>query len=75
VRVSPDENYADNLNVLIAALPHTLNAQQLARLVAYVQKGKPALILLDPFPAFNLNLSPSADSAPAAVESRKRDDH
>ena len=66
VRVSPDENYPDNLNVLIAALPHTLNSQQLERLVAYLQKGKPALILLDPFPAFNLNLSPSADSAPEA---------
>jgi ABC-2 type transport system permease protein len=65
VRVSSDENYPDNMGVLIATLPHTLTLPQLERLVAYVRTGKPALILLDPFPAFNLNLSPAADSAPA----------
>ncbi|MCW5977714.1 MAG: Gldg family protein [Bryobacteraceae bacterium] len=66
VRVSPDDNYPENLNVLIAALPHTLNRQQLERLVAYVQQGNPVLVLLDPLPAFNMNLSPAADSEPPA---------
>lgn len=64
VRVAPDQDYPDNLDALIAALPHTLNAQQLQRLVDYVKRGRPALILLDPLPAFNVNLSPAAASAP-----------
>jgi ABC-2 type transport system permease protein len=64
VRVAPDQEYPENLDALIAALPHTLSAPQLERLVNYVKRGRPALILLDPLPAFNVNLSPAATSAP-----------
>ena len=64
VKVSPDQDYPENLDVLLAALPHTLNAQQLSRLVAYVKEGRPALVLLDPLPAFNVDLSPAAAGAP-----------
>lgn len=64
VRVAPDQDYPENLDALIAALPHTLNAQQLERLVNHIKRGRPALILLDPLPAFNVNLSPAAASAP-----------
>ncbi len=57
-QISPDADYPDDLNILAAVIPHTLTPPQLERLTAYVRKGKPALILLDPFPAFNLGLSP-----------------
>jgi ABC-2 type transport system permease protein len=64
IRVAPDQDYPENLDALVAALPHTLSAPQLERLVNYVNRGRPALILLDPLPAFNVNLSPAAASAP-----------
>jgi ABC-2 type transport system permease protein len=35
-----------------------LTQPQADRLAAFVKSGKPALILLDPLPAFNINLSP-----------------
>lgn len=58
-QVMPDSEYPQDLSVLVAALPYTLNAAQLDRLVGYAKKGKPLLLLVDPFPAFNLNLSPA----------------
>jgi ABC-2 type transport system permease protein len=64
-QVPPDSEYPDDLNALLVALPHTLTAPQLERLTAYLKKGKPALVLLDPLPAFNVNLSPSANDQPA----------
>ena len=64
-QVSPDTEYAEDLDVLLAVLPSTLTTQQLGRLTAYVRKGKPVLVALDPLPAFNLNLSPQAQAQPA----------
>ncbi len=66
-QVPPDADYPDDLSVLIAVLPHTLNPAQLGRLADYVKKGRPALILLDPFPAFNLALAPAAEADPMAA--------
>jgi ABC-2 type transport system permease protein len=64
-QVSPDTDYPEDLDVLIAVLPTTLTTAQLDRLTAYAQSGKPLLIALDPLPAFNLNLSPQAQAQPA----------
>jgi len=64
-QVSPDADYPEDLDVLLAVLPSTLNTQQLARLTAYVRKGEAVLAALDPLPAFNLNLSPQAQGQPA----------
>lgn len=64
LQMAPGAEYPEDLSVLIAALPHTLNAAQLERLVAYVKKGRPALLMLDPFPAFNMNLAPAAEADP-----------
>ncbi|MBK5293988.1 MAG: Gldg family protein [Acidobacteriia bacterium] len=63
VHVPPDGDYPEDLHVLIAALPHTLTPPQLARLTGYVQKDRPAFILVDPLPAFNVSLSPAASGA------------
>src|SRR5581483_7884624 len=43
---------------LIVALPSSLTQAQADRLTAYVKRGKPVLLLVDPMPAFNLELAP-----------------
>ncbi len=63
-KVSPDSDYPKDLDALIVALPNTLTRRQLARLTTYVETGKPVLVLLDPLPAFNLDLSPAAADSP-----------
>jgi ABC-2 type transport system permease protein len=62
-QVSPDSDYPDDLDALIAALPWTLTQPQLDRLAAYAQKGKPLLLIVDPLPAYNMDLAPQ-QSAP-----------
>jgi ABC-2 type transport system permease protein len=58
VQVSPDSDYPEDLDALVAALPSSLAQAQLDRLTAYVRQGKPVLALLDPMPMFNLELAP-----------------
>lgn len=58
MQVSADTDYPEDLNALIAVLPHTLTPPQVDRLAGYVKTGKPALVLVDPLPAFNIALSP-----------------
>ena len=58
VRVPPGRDYPRNLDVLMAVLPNTLQQEELDRLAAYVKEGKPTLLLVDPLPAFNIELSP-----------------
>jgi ABC-2 type transport system permease protein len=64
-QVSPDVDFPQDLDVLIAALPHTLTAAQLDRLTAYAKQNKPLLLLLDPMPAFNLEMAPNPIAAGA----------
>ena len=77
-QVPPAADYPADLDVLMAVLPHTLNTADLARLTTYVQSGKPALIVVDPLPSFNLQLSPgfaaeaAAEAPTAAVVSDTR---
>lgn len=59
LEVSADSDYPADLDVLVAALPWTLTVPQLERLTAYVKTGRPALVLLDPMPGFDLNLAPN----------------
>ena len=58
VRVKPGREYPDDLDVLMAVLPNTLQQGELDRLTGYVKEGKPSLLLVDPLPAFNIELSP-----------------
>lgn len=62
--VSPDGDYPADLDTLIAALPASLEQPQVDRLTAYVKSGKPVLLLVDPMPAFNIELTPTANVQP-----------
>ncbi|MEZ5353213.1 MAG: Gldg family protein [Bryobacteraceae bacterium] len=67
--VSAEGDYPE-IDVLLAALPHTLTKAQAARLTAYVETGKPVLLLVDPLPAFNLQLSPQPDEGSPPADLR-----
>jgi ABC-2 type transport system permease protein len=57
-QVAPDADYPSDLDVLVAAQPSALTQAQADRLTAYVKTGKPVFLMLDPMPAFNLELAP-----------------
>ena len=59
VQVQPQEDYPEDLDVLLAALPNTLTQPEMDRLSDYIASGNPTLVLADPLPSFNLALSPS----------------
>ena len=67
-QVPPDADYPQDLDVLMAAMPSTLTAPQLERLTAWVKSGKPTLVLLDPMPAFDLNLAPERAEVKTSVK-------
>ena len=67
VRVAADKDYPADLDALVAVLPSTLARADFKRLTAYVASGKPVLLMLDPLPAFNLDLAPAAEANPAAM--------
>ncbi len=57
-QVSPGQDYPADLDVLLVALPNTLEPDQLNRLIDHVKKGNPTLVMVDPLPAFDPELSP-----------------
>ena len=59
VQVQPQEDYPEDLDVLLAALPNTLTQPEMDRLSDYIASGNSTLLLTDPLPSFNLTLSPS----------------
>ncbi|MYG85757.1 MAG: ABC transporter [Gemmatimonadetes bacterium] len=66
VQVQPQEDYPDDLDVLLAALPNTLTQPEMDRLTEYIASGNPTLLLTDPLPSFNLALSPSEQKGASA---------
>ncbi|MBM3792275.1 MAG: ABC transporter, partial [Acidobacteria bacterium] len=73
VQVAPAQDYPEDLDVLVVALPNTLEQDQVDGLVEYVGRGKPALVLVDPLPAFNPELSPQqTPSSPFTMEDAGR---
>jgi ABC-2 type transport system permease protein len=57
-QVPADSDYPQDLDVLLAPMPSTLTDAQMQRLTAWVKSGKPTLLLLDPLPAFDMNMAP-----------------
>lgn len=58
VQVPSEADYPPDLDVLVAVLPNTLQSEAMERLTAWVQEGHPTLLVVDPLPAFNIELSP-----------------
>lgn len=56
--VGPDELATTNVDVLIAVMPSSLTDPEMQNLVDYVSKGKPTLIVDDPYPVFAPGLAP-----------------
>ncbi len=66
VQVQSQDDYPDDLDVLLAALPNTLTQPEMDRLSEYIAAGNPTLLLVDPLPSFNLTLSPSEQKGAGA---------
>ncbi|MGA2131939.1 MAG: Gldg family protein [Bryobacteraceae bacterium] len=62
-QVAPDADYPEDLDTLLVAAPSALTQPQADRLTAYVGRGKPVLLLVDPMPAFDLDLAPQEAAA------------
>jgi ABC-2 type transport system permease protein len=62
--VSPDTAIASDIDVLLVAQPSSLSQPQIDNLTAYVRKGGPALMFLDPLPIENPQLSPEVPKQP-----------
>jgi ABC-2 type transport system permease protein len=56
--VGPEELAASNLDVLVAVMPSSLTDPEMQHLVEYINRGKPTLIVDDPFPVFMQNIAP-----------------
>jgi len=59
VRVNVDEEYPDDLDVLVALMPSSLTQEQIDRLSLYTKRGAPTLLIDDPFPTSAPQLAPS----------------
>jgi ABC-2 type transport system permease protein len=56
--VSPDELATGDFDVLVAVMPSSLTDPEMTNLVNYIERGKPTLIIDDPFPRLQLGLAP-----------------
>jgi ABC-2 type transport system permease protein len=63
-QVSPDADYPADLDALLAVLPSSMPQPQVDRLHEYVKSGKSVLLMLDPLPGFNAELTPTANMQP-----------
>jgi len=56
--VGPDELATSNVDVLVAVMPSSLTDPEMQQLVDYINRGKPTLVVDDPFPVFSPPLAP-----------------
>jgi ABC-2 type transport system permease protein len=62
--VAPDVPVPPGIDVLIVAQPSSLAQKQIDNLSAYIRKGGPTLLLLDPLPVENPQISPEVPKQP-----------
>tara|TARA_Y100000588_G_scaffold395255_2_gene521920 strand:+ start:9487 stop:12129 length:2643 start_codon:yes stop_codon:yes gene_type:complete len=57
-KVTPGDNYPTDIDALLVTLPNTLQQSEVDNLTEYAKAGNPLLVVVDPLPAFNIDLSP-----------------
>jgi ABC-2 type transport system permease protein len=62
--VSPDVPVPSDVDVLLVAQPSSLSQKEIDNLSAYIRKGGPTLLLLDPLPVENPQISPEVPKQP-----------
>ncbi|MFO0907690.1 MAG: Gldg family protein [Isosphaeraceae bacterium] len=62
--VAPDVDIPSDLDVLLVAQPSSLTQKQIDNLTAFVKKGGPTLLFLDPLPVENPQISPEVPRQP-----------
>jgi ABC-2 type transport system permease protein len=59
VQIDPSSEITEEVDGILVALPSSLTQQEMDNLQAFVEKGTPALLLVDPLPVVNLGLAPA----------------
>ena len=59
VEVNAEFPIPEDIDALLVALPSSMQTDQMANVAEYIRGGRPAMILVDPFPAVNPTLAPT----------------
>ena len=59
VEVNAEFPIPEDIDALLVALPSSMQTDQMANVAEYIRRGRPAMILVDPFPAVNPTLAPT----------------
>ena len=59
VEVSAEFPIPPDIDAILVALPSSMQTDQMSNVADYIRQGKPAMILVDPFPAVNPTLAPT----------------
>ena len=62
--VVADNEISPDLDALLVAQPSSLTQRQIDNLTAYVKRGGPTLLFIDPFPVENLMIAPEVPKQP-----------
>ncbi|MSO30144.1 MAG: ABC transporter [Acidobacteria bacterium] len=73
VEMTPYSPITEKVDALLVVLPSRLSQSEIDLVLAPIQKGTPALILVDPLPAWDLQLAPAAPMA-AKLDPFRRND-
>lgn len=66
VSIGPHEPIGETVDALLVALPSTLLQREMTNVFDAIARGVPALIIVDPLPAMDMRLAPTAAMADAA---------
>ena len=59
IQINAGSEITEQLDALLVALPSALPQEEMDNVLAYIEAGNPALLLIDPLTVFNLGLSPT----------------